>query len=284
LLRITAILCILTTTASGFPLPLLAGPPSAAKLVDRGIQHYLDGRYDQAVQLLSKALKQKDLDQSRRLGALQYLAFSQVALGEHQAAKEAFIQLLTEQPNFQSPAGTSPKIVEVFEEARKNVAPPPPLVLPSVDHDPPLRNLVGTSVAIEATVDHLPPSHQLVVLYRYDATSKFNIMNMRPGLDGRFTVALPAPIDPKAPAVLYYLELRDGDGAKVAGAGEPKDLFRVPYFLPPKPKEEEGISVHWWIWPVVGAVLLGAGLAVGLSLAGRGGDTGKAIVTVTVVP
>jgi hypothetical protein len=104
---------------------------------------YLEGRYEEARDVLLKALKFKEekLERNRRLGALSYLAFCQIALGDMPAAQESFKRLLTLEPAYRLPAGTSPKIVKVFDDVRakmpKKIEPkpvieekPPPGVVP----------------------------------------------------------------------------------------------------------------------------------------------------------
>ena len=140
--RTTGIVCILLVLGWGFP-DRTAAAPQPGELVDKGITMYLEGRYEKARDLLLKALKFKgeQLERNRRLGALSYLAFCQIALGDMPAARESFKRLLTLESAYRLPAGTSPKIITVFERVRakmpKKLAPkpvieekPPPGVIP----------------------------------------------------------------------------------------------------------------------------------------------------------
>jgi tetratricopeptide (TPR) repeat protein len=140
--RTCAMLCVVLAALWGLP-PLAAAQEKPGDLVDRGIGMYLEGRYEKAMELLYKALdyNEKDLGRNRRLGALSYLAFCQIALGDMPGARENFKSLLTVEPTYQLPAGTSPKIVKVFEDVRakmpKKIATkpvieekPPPGVIP----------------------------------------------------------------------------------------------------------------------------------------------------------
>ncbi len=130
--------CILLVLGWGLS-PRAFGGEQPGELVDRGIGMYLEGRYEKARDLLLKALKFKheELERNRRLGALSYLAFCQIALGDTPAARESFERLLTLEPDYRLPAGTSPKIVKLFEEVRakmpKKIAP-----LPVIAKEPPM--------------------------------------------------------------------------------------------------------------------------------------------------
>jgi tetratricopeptide (TPR) repeat protein len=195
--RTCALLCILLAVLWG-PTPPAAAQEKPGELVDRGIGMYLEGRYEKAMELLYKALdyNEKDLGRNRRLGALSYLAFCQIALGDMAGARENFKTLLAMEPDYRLPAGTSPKLVKVFEDVRskmpKKIAPEPP-------------------------IGEMPP----------------------PGV---------IPPDKKP--------------------------------VEPQPKKS---SSTWWIWAVVGGVLVGAGVTLAVLLSGDDEPTGNAIIDIQVI-
>jgi tetratricopeptide (TPR) repeat protein len=192
-----AALCIILASWWGLPAPAPA-QEKPGDLVDRGVSLYFEGRYEKAMELLYKALdfKEKDLGRNRRLGALSYLAFCQIALGDMPGARENFKTLLKMEPAYRLPAGTSPKIVKVFEDVRskmpKKIEPKPPIT-------------------------EKPP----------------------PGV---------VPPDKK-----------------------PEE---------PKPKKS---GSSWWIWAVVGGVLVGAGVTLAVLLSGEDQPTGNAFITIDVI-
>jgi hypothetical protein len=194
--RILAALCIILASWWGLPAPV-AAEEKPGELVDRGISMYLEGRYEKAMELLYKALDYKgvELERNRRLGALSYLAFCQIALGDMPGARENFKSLLTVEPAYRLPAGTSPKIVKVFEDVRakmpKKIEPKP-------------------------VIEEKPP----------------------PGV---------LPPDKK----------------------------------PEKPKPKKSGS-SWWIWTIVGGVLVGAGVTLAVLLSGEDEPTGNAFITIDV--
>lgn len=194
--RTCAVLCIVLAAWWGLPPPADA-QEKPGELVDQGIGMYLEGRYEKAMELLYKALdfNEKDLGRNRRMGALSYLAFCQIALGDMPGARENFKTLLAMEPDYRLPAGTSPKIVKVFEDVRaempRKIEPQPP-------------------------VEDKPP---------------------------------PGVIPPEK---------------------KPED---------PKPEKS---SSSWWIWAVVGGVLVGAGVTLAVLLSGEDEPTGNAYIDIVV--
>lgn len=263
----------------------LARRPAAAKLVDQGIQFYYEGRYQMAMKLLKKALRSEGLDETRTLGAMQYQAFCQVALGDPGAARKTFELLLDRKPDFRLPAGTAPKITGLFNEVKKLRAPPPEPSPPALTHTPPGPTAAGKPIVLSAQLAPMPAGGQLVVRYRTRSEGAFSRQSMSPSQGGQYRAILPAPLNPDVPELTYFIYLVDGDGQRLAALGSETQPFRVALNAPPpvEPKQDEGISIHWWIWPVVGAVALGTGLALGLTLSGSNTETGTARITIQPV-
>ncbi|HOX45332.1 MAG TPA: tetratricopeptide repeat protein [Myxococcota bacterium] len=272
--------------------PAQAGPrpaaPSGAKQVDQAIQLYYEGRYQKAEQALLKALESPDLDAGRKLGALQYLAFCQVAMGDVESARQTFDRVLTLRPDFVLPAGTPPKISNLFEEVKATRTPPPPPEPPTIKHQAPPGGGEPRSVDVEARVARLPEGGQVVVAYRFNQRSDWSRLRMTPADGGRFTASLPAPASPADRRVEYFLEVLDRDGQRQAQAGGEDEPLQVAFATlpappPPKKDDDSGPSIHWWLWPVVGVVLLGAGLAIGLTVGGDSESTGLVRVQINPV-
>ncbi len=262
----------------------LARQPAAAALVDRGLELYYSGRYRKALKIFKEAFKTGKLGGARRIAALQYRAFCHVALGETDAARATFRSLLETKPDFRLPTGTAPKIVRLFEQVQATMAPPPPE--PRLQHRPPAAPLAAGGVELQARLQHAPAGAQLVLRYRHDPRSPYNRLPMRPAGGDRYQAQVPAPVAPGSQALEYYLVLRDTTGEALLAEGSAGQPFRLAYAAPPAGQDggaDEGISAHWWIWPVVGAVVLGSGLALGLTLADGGGSKGSALVQFELV-
>lgn len=80
------------------------------------------GRYVQMVATGQRLLHAGKLTVPQQIGVYKFLAFAYVALGERELARAAFIAALELQPGMEmSPITTSPKILEVFEEAQQKL-------------------------------------------------------------------------------------------------------------------------------------------------------------------
>ncbi len=287
LFAIGILLC--ATPASTRDLPSseirLARRPSAAKLVDRGVQFYYEGRYQKAQKLLKQALNSGRLNKTRRTGAMQYLAFCQVALGKNNRARDTFNDILDAHPAFRLPAGTAPKILKLFEVVK--AARPAPELLADIHHEQPSSGRPDSPTRIEASVENMPKGGALYAHYRHNEASPFSRLEMRPTPEGHYRAILPAAPAGKSQELSYYLALKDAQGQAKGALGSSAEPLRVPMRNEtaggdkdkPKIKKEE--SSTWWIWAVVGTVAVGAaaGVAIALTLPGNDEPTGRASFT-----
>ncbi len=104
---------------------------SLLRMLERAKGYYNNGEYENAISELEKALQYlKQMEQSDQVEYYKYLAFSYVALGDRQKARETFKKALILDPKLElDPATVSPKIIKVFEEAKAEMAtvtPTPP--------------------------------------------------------------------------------------------------------------------------------------------------------------
>ncbi|MBW2702644.1 MAG: tetratricopeptide repeat protein [Deltaproteobacteria bacterium] len=261
----------------------LARGPSAAKLVDRGVQFYYEGRYQKAQKLLKQALNSGRLNKTRRTGAMQYLAFCQVALGKNNRARDTFNDILDAHPAFRLPAGTAPKILQLFEVVK--AARPTPELPPDIHHAQPSSGRPDSPTRIEASVENMPQGGALFAHYRHNEASPFSRLEMRPTPEGHYRAIIPAAPAGKSQELSYYLSLNDAQGQAKGALGSSAEPLRVPMKNEvvggdkPKIKKEE--SSTWWIWAVVGTVVVGAaaGVAIALTLPGNDEPTGRASFT-----
>jgi hypothetical protein len=81
---------------------------------------FATGRYVRMVATGQRLLHVGHLTVPQQIGVHKYLAFAYVALGAREMARGAFIEAIALQPGMElSPITTSPKILEVFREARE---------------------------------------------------------------------------------------------------------------------------------------------------------------------
>ncbi len=84
------------------------------------------GLYTEAVALANRLIGAGDLTGSQIVTVHRELASALVALGSDDLAREAFLVVLAQQPDTELDGiRTSPKVLKVFESARKALAPPP---------------------------------------------------------------------------------------------------------------------------------------------------------------
>lgn len=96
---------------------------SLDQMLMRAKTYYNRGDYEYAIVELENALQYlKQLEQVDQVEAYKYLAFSYVAFGEQNKAKEQFRKVLMLDPEHElDPATVSPKIIKVFEEVKSEM-------------------------------------------------------------------------------------------------------------------------------------------------------------------
>jgi hypothetical protein len=94
----------------------------AARTIAELREDYVAGRYVRTVAEAERLLGAGKLTVPQQIGVYKYLASAYVAFGDREAAVAVFRQALAEQPDMElSPITTSPKILEAFREAQRQV-------------------------------------------------------------------------------------------------------------------------------------------------------------------
>lgn len=124
------IICFLGGVAVSQEMP----EDSLERMLEAAKIYYNNGEYENAIRELEKAMQYlKQLNQTDQVEAYKYLAFSYVAFGNKEKAKEHFKLALALDPDLElDPATVSPKIIQVFEEAKSEMAVVPPVKPPDV--------------------------------------------------------------------------------------------------------------------------------------------------------
>ncbi len=115
---------------------------SLDQMLARAKNYYNRGEYEFAIVELENALQYlKQLEQVDQVEAYKYLAFSYVAFGQLDKAKEQFRKVLILDPAHElDPATVSPKIIKVFEEVKAEMAaeaPEEPVITEPPEQVPP---------------------------------------------------------------------------------------------------------------------------------------------------
>lgn len=123
---------------------------SLEHMLQRAKLYYNNGEYESAINELEKALQYlKQLESTDQVEAYKYFAFSYVALGDKEKAKELFKTALTLNPKLTlDPATVSPKIIKVFEEAKAEMELEPTPVEPPEPVIPPIKEGVSRTGAL----------------------------------------------------------------------------------------------------------------------------------------
>jgi tetratricopeptide (TPR) repeat protein len=100
----------------------LYGEKSNKDNINKAILLYDNGEYKNVVDILQKLVQDTTISLEDEINARTYLSFSYIALGRKTEAKAQFIKILKKNKNFSlNPEFVSPKIMEVFEEAKKSI-------------------------------------------------------------------------------------------------------------------------------------------------------------------
>jgi tetratricopeptide (TPR) repeat protein len=126
----TAVILIIGLAGAGYAQQVSGD--SLVKMLEHAKTFYNGGEYEKAITELEKALTfLKQLNQIDQVEAYKYLAFSYVAFGETEKAKEQFRKALALDPKLElDPLTVSPKIIKVFEEVKSEIAVSPPVTPP----------------------------------------------------------------------------------------------------------------------------------------------------------
>lgn len=98
------------------------GQIEAAAEIARLRDQFDQGRYVEIVATAERLLGKGSLTSPQQIGVYKYLSFAYVALGNQKLATNAFKRALEIEPSMElSPITTSPKIMKIFQAARKEV-------------------------------------------------------------------------------------------------------------------------------------------------------------------
>jgi hypothetical protein len=291
-LRLPVLLCCLLTLSARSQAADVRGDRLRieSELVKSGIAAYNELEYLRAISLLQQALKET-LTRDEKLATFQTLAFAHVALEQRDAALADFANLLRVAPSFELDRTISPRVRVVFEEAKAKVA---TSGVAPVEEDPALAGLPSLEpTASWGAGAHPKEGHAVEVrvalaggvavrgelFYRTRGQSRYDKLTALVDAGGSFAVTVPGT-DVHAPGLEYYLVLLDPAGASVARAGSLGQPLAIDVT-----GAKVAVYKRGWFWGiVVGAAVVGAGVATAVALTAKPGVSSDTPATVVIHP
>jgi tetratricopeptide (TPR) repeat protein len=259
---------------------LAAAPAFAARRavhspeIDTARQLIAEAEFDRALAEIGRALAHEH-NTDLMLGTLYELqGTAYLYLGHEDKARESFERLLQAVPDFELAAGTSPKLRSLFEQVKSDLA-RSKLQPVTVAHEPPPRAAPGRRLDIDARMSAMPAGARARLYYRRAGTESYSstfFAELEGDLKRAQVPAFELPEQASDYALEYYIEVADGAGRRLAGAGNALEPLLVKVAaaqaLSPDPSaaSEERWYQKWWIWAIAGGVAAGAGAAVAVPL------------------
>jgi len=170
------------------------GDKEASQHLQKGTQLLDELFVDEAISELQTALKLGLSSQEEKVLCYSHLAKAYITRGENEKAIDCFSSLLRIRRDYR-PVNVSPKVMSVFEEARRRADLNPPLVR----HEAPKSARVGDNVRIEAEVTDEGRITSVTLSFQMPGEGSRTVQ-MTPS-KGKFTYVLPRLT---APGLLKY--------------------------------------------------------------------------------
>lgn len=246
----------------------LAGAPTPNHHLERAKVLYRKLQYNDVVKRLERALKIKGNTKGQLCEIHSLLGTVQVVLGNQEAARRAFKELLKIDPGYSLDPGISPKILGLFQQVKRELAPPV-----TFSKKPRVFTQAGEYPRVQVVLSDQGKVVDRVELWCRDPKGKFRRKDMKSHSPGRYSGYLPVKAEeyPQGFELAYFIQAKDSEGGILAGQGSQAKpfVFTIPA-IPPPPKEEP-VEVSspwykkWWVWTAVGVVVVGVAVGAGVA-------------------
>lgn len=255
------LLAVLSTTGTAW-----AQDPET--LIADGRQRYADLDYEGAAHALEEALTTPGLSPAAEAQALETLGFAYVVLDRTRDARRAFERLFSIDPYYdvREPTG-SPRIEEFVEDVRHDAAPDAALDRGlDVRIELPRSAREGEPITIRVRTNG-GAVRGVVLLVRAETATDWSRIDAR-RVEGGFEVETSA----EAGTLDVYAEARDGRGRLLGRAASPLTPLHLEVRAAGARDTEaapggENLAEAWWLWTIVGVVVVGAAVGVGVGVA-----------------
>jgi len=268
-------LCALVILAS-------AAPASSGEADFQKVKQLYDQLYFKEAMLLCDGII--DAGRNNRealLELLRYRALIAASSGREALAVETFKRLLSIAPETTLGHGHAPRIRRAFAAARRWQERNKPLAV-TVDAPEAASVRAPVVVRLVSTTDPLQIIQRATLYTRVGAASKYRYYRAE-GAKLEWRVAVPTTATSAHPWLEYYVAAQDrasNNVVVIASAEEPRRIklldapppvSAVPPAPPPRRRPRERPLVQrWWLWTIVGAVVIGTAVGVGAGLGARG--------------
>jgi hypothetical protein len=242
-------------------------PPPPLKIdVETAEQLYAKLDYDKANEVAQKVLSLRGLSHDQLVRAYRVLAVTHAVLDHEEDARDAFVMLLTLDPDYKVDPNLGPRVTAPFQEARGYWRAQP--MKPGLEVTVVVR--IGEGGVIRVTTrDPTKIARKVTVGHRWSAQGDYTTQAV-PIAEG-VTIDVPAP-PPDRSRLDYYVQAtddRDGVVFEHGSPAVPKSAFAEAKSTGAggKPKDEgSSIFSSPVFWGITGAVLLGGGAAAFFAL------------------
>jgi hypothetical protein len=266
-LGLAAALCL--ALAALAPAPVSA---AAAKPVEKARQLIEDAEFDQALKVINEALGSTDNSDAILVALYELQGTAYLFQNKEDKARAAFERLLQADPDHQLPKATSTKIRTLFEQVRADRRPV------KLAHTKLASAKAGQRLDVRAQIADLPQGAKPRLYYRRAGTegySSTSFVSEPPDYVAKVP-AFELPAEDAEYSLEYYLEVGDATGRRIAGVADALSPLRVRVSAKDEaapgpataPVVESGEAWYqkWWVWTIVGVVVVGAGVGAGVAL------------------